>query len=62
MMDLVVVHEEVLRFLDESEAVFLFENGKKGFYVNEILHIEGDEPGVYIRQFTDIKTGKNDIN
>lgn len=51
MMDLVNVSNEVLTFLENSNAVFLFEDGKKGFYINNILHTESNVEGVFIKHY-----------
>ena len=61
-MDLITVHKEVIKFLEESDAVFIMEDGKKAFYTNDVLHIESDTPGVYIRQFVNIEIKENDIS
>ena len=50
MMQLVKLHPEVVKFLDQHGTIH-FQDGEKTFVVNGIWYTPTDEENIYITQF-----------
>ena len=59
MMMIVELHDEVIKFLNESGNVFRYEDGAHGFDLNGTTYTSTDTPGTYTVQYIDIELDGN---
>ena len=55
MMFKVVLHEEVVKFLENTGTVWRDGNGDESFVVNNSWYKKTDKPGVYTVQFLKVE-------